>query len=49
MENKITNHDYDRYIFTNPEFKKLIVEITAARLAQTISGNKGNIAIFIKW
>ena len=44
-ENKIANHDHDKYIST-PEFNKLTSENVAARLKQTNLASKSDIANF---
>ena len=47
IENKITDHDHDKYI-TTPEFNKLTAENFAARLAQANLASKSDIANFVK-
>ena len=44
-ENKIANHDHDKYIST-PEFNNLTSENFAARLKQTNLASKSDIANF---
>ena len=46
-ENKITDHDHDKYI-TTPEFHNLTAENFAARLKQANLASKSDIANFIK-
>ena len=46
IENKITNHDHDKYI-TNQEFNRLISENFAVRLKQANLASKSDITNFV--
>ena len=47
IENKITDHNYYKYI-TTPEFNKFTAELFAARLKQANLASKSDIANFVK-
>ena len=47
LENKTTDHNYDKYI-TNPEFNKFTEEIFDLRLKRANLASKSAIASFVK-